>query len=503
MLEQLGLTGDEDPAQPLGRRGAARGAGLRAWRPSPTSSCSTSRPTISTCRPSSGSKPRSRRSSRRWSSSATTARFLGGLTRATVWLDRGRTRRLDKGFSAFEAWRDTELEEEEKNRHKLDRQIVREEHWVRYGVTARRKRNVGRLERLAGLRQQKRDARRATGEVKIVGLRGRQSRARWWSRPRRSPRPMTAARWSRDFSTRIIRGDRIGVVGANGTGKTTLLKMLTGELAPDSGKVRLGSNIELASLDQRRAKLSPGLDAQGSADRRRQRHPDHQRPAQARHRLHAGLPLHPRAGPHRRSENSRAANAAAWRWPAPWRCPRNFLVLDEPTNDLDLETLDLLQEMLADYPGTVLVVSHDRDFLDRVATAVIVSEGQGVWTEYAGGYTDMVAQRGFGVRGPNAAPAKSSAKRQGMVATSAPTVAKPKMTFKDKHALETLPKEIELLEAKIAKLHDELADPKLYERDPKAFAEKSKALTAAEAAVAAAEERWLELEVMREELESR
>ena len=159
--------------------------------------------------------------------------------------------------------------------------------------------------------------------------------------------------------------------------------------------------------------------------------------------------------------------------------------------------------MLADYPGTVLVVSHDRDFLDRVATAVIVSEGQGVWTEYAGGYTDMVAQRGFGVRGPNAASAKSSAKRQGMVATSAPTVAKPKMTFKDKHALETLPKDIELLEAKIAKLHDELADPKLYERDPKAFAEKSKALTAAEAAVAAAEERWLELEVMREDLESR
>jgi ATP-binding cassette subfamily F protein uup len=180
--------------------------------------------------------------------------------------------------------------------------------------------------------------------------------------------------------------------------------------------------------------------------------------------------------------------------------PSNFLVLDEPTNDLDLETLDLLQEMLGDYPGTVLVVSHDRDFLDRVATSVIVAEGDGRWTEYAGGYADMVAQRGAGVaaRAPEARTGPAPAK------APAPPVAPPvrqKLSFKDKHALETLPGVISALEQEIAALHETLADPRLYASDPKAFAEKSRRLEASTAARAAAEEQWLELEIRREALE--
>jgi ABC transport system ATP-binding/permease protein len=500
MLGQLGLTGDEDPANLSG--GEARRAALAYVLAPEPDILLLDEPTNHLDLP-----------AIEWLEAEIATlksalvivshdrKFLGGLTRATVWLDRGVTRRLDRGFSVFEAWRDTELEEEEKARHKLDRQILREEHWVRYGVTARRKRNVGRLERLAGLRQQKREARRATGEVRMTVSEADQS-GKMVAEAKDISKAYDGRTLVKEFSTRIIRGDRIGVIGANGTGKTTLLKMLTGELAPDSGTVRLGSNVELASLDQRRAKLSAdstlkeALTGGGSDTLIINGTPKHVMgylqdflftPEQSR------TPVGKLSG----GERGRLALARAL------ALPSNFLVLDEPTNDLDLETLDLLQEMLADYPGTVLVVSHDRDFLDRVATAVIVAEGQGVWTEYAGGYTDMVAQRGFGVRAPGATPAKPSNKRQGMMPTAVPAAAKQKMTFKDKHALETLPRELEKLRAEIAKLHVELADPKLYERDAKAFAEMSEALITAEAAVASAEERWLELELMREELESR
>ena len=426
--------------------------------------------------------------------------FLAGLTRATVWLDRGATRRLDRGFATFEAWRDTELEEEEKARHKLDRQILREEHWVRYGVTARRKRNVRRMDQLGALRQQRREARRAVGTVKMTV-----SEADLSGKMVVDAKDIAKAFGERSlvkgFSTRIIRGDRIGVVGANGSGKTTLLNMLTGELEPDSGKVRLGANLELATLDQRRARLSPdstlkeALTGGGSDTLIINGQPKHVlgymqeflfTPDQAR------SPVGKLSG----GERGRLALARAL------ALPSNFLVLDEPTNDLDLETLDLLEEMIADYPGTVLVVSHDRDFLDRVATAVIVAEGRGIWNEYAGGYTDMVAQRGYGVRGPAVQVAKPAIKEKPAVA-AAPPPSRAKLSFKDKHALETLPAEMTRLRADIDRLHTELADPKLYERDANAFATKSKALDTAQSALAAAEDRWLELEMLREELESR
>jgi len=425
-------------------------------------------------------------------------RFLSDLTRSTVWLDRGVTRRLNRGFSAFEDWRDTVLEEEELARHKLDRQIVREEHWLTYGVTARRKRNVRRLEGLGNLRQERRELKRQVGTVKLsvaeADLSGKMVLEAEHIGKSFGDRLIVG-----DFTTRIIRGDRIGIVGANGAGKTTLIKLLTGELAPDAGRVRLGSNLEVATLDQRRARLDPAstlkqaITAGGSDTLVINGVPKHVMgymkdflftPEQARttvEKLSGG-------------ERGRLGLARLL------ALPSNVLVLDEPTNDLDLETLDLLQEMLGDYPGTVIVVSHDRDFLDRVATSVIVAEGEGRWTEYAGGYSDMVAQRGYGVTKPELEKSAKADRAPAEPAAPPPT-ARPKLSFKHKHALETLPKEIARLTAEIARLNGLLADPDLYARDPKAFAAASQHLTAAEAAKAKAEDNWLELELLREELE--
>jgi ATP-binding cassette subfamily F protein uup len=425
-------------------------------------------------------------------------RFLSDLTRATVWLDRGTTRRLNKGFAAFEDWRDTVLEEEETARHKLDRQIVREEHWLTYGVTARRKRNVRRLEGLHTLRRERRELKRQVGNVRLTVTEAETVTGKLVVEAERIDKSFGDRVIVRDFSTRILRGDRVGVFGANGAGKTTLLKLLTGELAPDSGRVRLGSNLEIATLDQRRRSLDPSLTLKealtsgGSDTLIVNGQPKHVvgymkdflfTPEQARtavEKLSGG-------------ERGRLALARAL------ALPSNVLVLDEPTNDLDLETLDLLQEMLGDYPGTVVVVSHDRDFLDRVATSVIVAEGEGRWTEYAGGYSDMVAQRGYGVTKPELE--KSAMSDRSPAEAAPPPAARAKLSFKHKHALETLPGEIARLTAEIARLNGLLADPSLYARDPKAFAETSQQLSAAEAAKSRAEDDWLELELLREELE--
>ena len=430
-------------------------------------------------------------------------RFLSDLTRSTLWLDRGTTRRLDRGFGAFEAWRDTVLEEEETARHKLDRQIVREEHWLTYGVTARRKRNVRRLGALADLRQERRDTRRAIGDVRMSVTEGAVSGAMVVDADRIS-KSFGDRVIVRDFSTRVIRGDRVGVVGANGAGKTTLLKLLTGVLAPDSGTVRLGSNLELATLDQGRKSLDPrstlkeALTGGGSDTLLINGQPKHVigymkdflfTPEQARttvDKLSGG-------------ERGRLTLAKAL------SLPSNFLVLDEPTNDLDLETLDLLQEMLGDYPGTVIVVSHDRDFLDRVATSTIMSEGDGNWTEYAGGYSDMVAQRGSGVAARTIATvggAKPVENKSAAQNAPLPQIApKAKLTFKDKHALETLPTRIAKLEVEIATLQKVLADAALYARDPGGFARKSAELDRKLAERDDAEAQWLELELKREALE--
>ncbi len=424
-------------------------------------------------------------------------RFLSDLTNATVWLDRGETRRLEKGFAAFEEWRDTTLEEQERNRHKLDRQIVREEHWLTYGVTARRKRNVRRLQGLQDLRKERRELKRAVGNVKMSVSEADPS-GKMVIDAERVSKSFGGRAIVRDFSTRVIRGDRVGIIGANGAGKTTLTKLLIGELEPDGGRVRLGANIESASLDQRRASLDPdatlkeALTGGGSDTLRINGEPKHVvgymqdflfKPEQA------GTPVGKLSG----GERGRLTLARAL------ALPSNLLVLDEPTNDLDLETLDLLQEMIGDYPGTVIVVSHDRDFLDRVATSVIVAEGGGSWTEYAGGYTDMVAQRGFGVVAPTAAPRPRVEKPKAEAVAAPPR--RQKLSFKQKHALEKLPGEIARLEAEIARLDRVLSDSGLYARDAKAFNDAARAQETARQALAKAENDWLELESLREEIE--
>jgi ATP-binding cassette subfamily F protein uup len=427
-------------------------------------------------------------------------RFLENLSRATVWLDRGATRRLEQGFAEFEAWRDKVLEEEETDRHKLDRKIAMEEHWVRYGVTARRKRNQGRMRALQDLRtaRQRARANRPVGDVALAvqeaQLSGKlvieaESVAKSYGE-----RPIV-----RSLILRVERGDRIGIVGPNGAGKTTLLNLLTGVLMPDAGTVRLGTNIAPATLDQRRDSLDPEATVVETLTNGRgetvsingeTRHVVGYlreflfRPEQAR------SPVKSLSG----GERGRLMLARALARPS------NLLVLDEPTNDLDLETLDLVQEMLADYPGTLLIVSHDRDFLDRVATSVIAFEGNAKWTEYAGGYSDMVAQRGYGVGALQAPPAKPKPAPKPTAASPTPK-SRRRLTFADQHALKTSPARIEALGAEIRRLEAALSDPDFYRRDPTAFAMAGQALETARAELAATEEEWLRLELLREEIE--
>jgi ATP-binding cassette subfamily F protein uup len=420
-------------------------------------------------------------------------RLLERLSRITVWLDRGITRQLDAGFAGFEAWRDTVLEQEELDRHKLGRKIVMEEDWLRYGVTARRKRNQKRLADLHALRKKRKELRGAVANVKLRAADAELS-GRLVAVAENVTKGFGDRVVVRDFSTRILRGDRVGIAGPNGAGKTTLLNMLTGTLEPDAGSVTIGTNLAQVSVDQRRDVLDPDRTLTqtltgGAGD-------SVTVAGQTRHVIgymkdflfapeQANTPVGVLSG----GERARLTLALAFAKPS------NLLVLDEPTNDLDLETLELLQERLADYPGTVLLVSHDRDFIDRVVTSLIATEGDGQWTEYAGGYSDMLAQRG---------PVK---------ATATPTIARPKaeaqpravgtkrMTFKDRHALETLPARIAALQADFAKLTAALEDPDLYTRNPARFAETTAALEAARQTLAAAEEQWLELEMLREELE--
>jgi ATP-binding cassette subfamily F protein uup len=498
LLEQLGLTGEENPAQLSG--GEARRAALaRVLAPSPDILL-LDEPTNHLDLPAIEWLEREL-SERRCGLVLIShdRRFLENLARVTVWLDRGRTRRLEIGFGEFESRRDEILAQEELEQHKLDRKIVAEEHWVRYGVTARRKRNVRRMAQLQALRQSRRDYRGAAGNAEIVAAEAEKSgtlviEAKEIAKAF-GDRPIVTK-----FSTRIFRGDRIGIVGPNGSGKTTLLSMLTGALAPDSGRVRLGANIQMAALDQDRDSLNPDWTLRealtgGAGD-------TVSIGGQSKHVIgymkdflflpeQARTPLRARSG----GERGRLMLARALAKPS------NLLVLDEPTNDLDLETLDVLEETLADYTGTVILISHDRDFLDRVVSAVIAPDGNGRWIEYAGGYSDMLAQRGADL-----APKKQTAKPAAVEAASNADMAqkqtKRKLSFNEKYALDNLPKKMVTLEAAIATLQAKLDDPGLFARNRKSFDETSAALAKAQADLSAAEEKWLALETLREEIES-
>ncbi|MBK5197791.1 MAG: ATP-binding cassette domain-containing protein [Methyloceanibacter sp.] len=428
-------------------------------------------------------------------------RFLETLSRATVWLDRGITRRLDKGFAYFEAWRDTVLEAEEVERHKLDRRIVQEEHWLRYGVSARRKRNQRRLEALHEFRDQRKRglANRAAADVKLSVQEARET-GKKVIEARRIAKSYGDLKLVADFSVKIARGDRVGIVGPNGAGKTTLINLLTGTLPPDTGSVQLGTNLEIATLDQRRESLDPETSVAatltgGGGDaviiNGESRHVIGYmkdflfKPEQAR------TPVKALSG----GERGRLMLAVALARPS------NLLVLDEPTNDLDLETLDLLQEMLASYPGTLLLVSHDRDFLDRTVTSVIAFEGEGRWIEYAGGYSDMVAQRGHGVaaqqREKRLAPSAARPAPQAE-STSGP---RKRLSPTEQHELKSSPARIAALNQEMRRLEHLLADPDFYASDRSGFAAAGAALAKVQAELAAAEEDWLRLELLREEIQ--
>ena len=499
LLEQLGLTGEENPATISG--GEARRAALaRVLAPEPDILLldePTNHLDLTTIEWLEEELARSKSAIILISHDR---RFLERVSRATVWLDRGQTRRLDRGFAHFEEWRDQVLEEEEREQHKLGRQIVREEHWLRYGVSARRKRNMRRLGELQTMRQQHRNHRGAEGVAKMAASDAAESgklviEAKGISKAYDDVPIVT------NFSTRIARGDRIGLVGPNGAGKTTLLKMLIGELAPDSGTIRLGVNLEIATLDQKREQLDPdetlahfltrgrgdSLTVNGQEKHVASYMKDFLfRPEQMR------TPVRELSG----GERARLMLARILAQPA------NLLVLDEPTNDLDMETLDLLQELVAGFAGTVILVSHDRDFLDRTVTSTIAPEGDGKWVEYAGGYADMLAQRGSRSFARRGGKEKISATEAGAApAAAAPKQPSKKLSYKQKFALETLPKRMEETQAKMAKLEQKLADPALFAKDPSGFQKIAAELDKERAALTAMEEEWLELEMLREELE--
>ncbi len=427
-------------------------------------------------------------------------RFLERVSRATVWLDRGQTRRLDKGFAHFEAWRDQVLEEEEREQHKLGRQIVREEHWLRYGVTARRKRNMRRLGELQEMRQRHRSHRGAEGNAVMVASDAAES-GKLVIEAKAIGKSFGELAVVKDFSTRIQRGDRVGLVGPNGAGKTTLLKMLTGELAPDTGSVRLGVNLEIATLDQKREAVDPAetlahylTDGRGEnlVVNGEQRHVVSYMKDFLFKAEQARTPVRELSG----GERARLILARVLARPA------NLLVLDEPTNDLDMETLELLQELVAGFSGTVLLVSHDRDFLDRTVTSVIAPNGDGSWTEYAGGYSDMLAQRGGAKLDDRKARREQAGAPVPKPETAAAKAPAKKLSFRQKFALENLPKKIEAVTASISELEDRIADPAFYERDPASFQKTIAALDKERVTLAALEEEWLELEMLREELEA-
>ena len=423
--------------------------------------------------------------------------FLRRLAAGCLWLDRGAIRRLDKGFSAFEEWSEKILAEEEVTQRKLDKLIEQETQWSREGISARRTRNQGRLRRLHSMRAERAALVQQTGRADLAVETGQASGSlvveakhvtKVWPQPDGSERVAI-----RDFSTRIMRGDKIGVIGPNGAGKTTLLRILTGALAPDSGTVHLGTNLTPVYVDQSRSSLDPEATlwdtlCEGGGDqvivRGRPRHVVSYlrdflfRESQARQ------PVKALSG----GEQCRLLLARALAKPS------NLLILDEPTNDLDMDTLDLLQEVVSDYDGTVLLVSHDRDFLDRIVTSVIALEGEGRAQEYPGGYSDYLRQKKATSGSP--ASAKSSSPAPRLERTKAPT----KLGYKDQRALEELQSRMPELEKEIAALEAALADPDLYARDPDGFHKTSERHDALKAELEKSEERWLELEMKREEL---
>ena len=421
--------------------------------------------------------------------------FLRALTKATLWIDRGEVRRNEKGFAAFEDWRETTWAEEDLARHKLDRRIKAEARWAVEGISARRKRNMGRVRALQAMRAERAAMIRRQGTADMA-LESGQVSGKLVIEAKGISKAFGEKLILRPFDLKVLRGDRVAFVGPNGVGKTTLLKMLVGEVAPDAGSVRLGTNLDIAVFDQARAALDLGMTLWDGLVN----DPDMRVSGRSDQVMVRGTPKHVVAylkdflfdeaqarapiGSLSGGERARLLLARIMARPS------NLLILDEPTNDLDVETLDLLQDILGDYDGTVLLVSHDRDFIDRVATTTVALEGDGRAVVYAGGWTDYQAQRG------DDAPVKAAKPAAKPATTPEPKVKSDAqgLTFTEKHRLEALPGVIERLEAEIGKLSAFLSDPALFTTAPEKFRKASEGLAERQAALAAAEEEWLMLE---------
>ena len=412
--------------------------------------------------------------------------FLKRLTKATLWLDRGRLRRKEVGFGGYEAWEEAVYAEEARAAEKLDARLKLEAHWLERGVTARRKRNQGRLEKLWQMRAQRAAMISGAGTAKLKLATEAEFKSRSVIVAEGISKAYGARTIVKPFTLRIQRGDRIGIVGANGAGKTTLLKMLTGELAHDSGMVTIAKTLTGVTIDQQRSLMSTDrtvrqvlaeggdwIDVRGIRK--------HVQGYLKDFLFDPGI-VDMKVGVLSGGEKSRLLLAREFAKAS------NLLVLDEPTNDLDLETLDLLQEVIADYEGTVLIVSHDRDFLDRTVTLTLGLDGSGTVDVVAGGYEDWAAKR----RKP-VAPRPPSARAESAQAPASPPARAARLTYKDQRDYELLPARIEELEAAIARGEALLGDPELFARDPGRFAAIGKGIETARAEKHAAEERWLAL----------
>ncbi|CAK7192182.1 ABC transporter ATP-binding protein uup [Commensalibacter sp. Nvir] len=422
--------------------------------------------------------------------------FLEKITRKILWLDRGKTQLLNQRFSQFEQWKENFLEQELMDNHKLDRQIAREEDWVRYGVTARRKRNVRRMAELQELRKTRQEIIKNPMMTAMQANQGGIS-GKIVIDAKQISKSFSEKTIVKNLNLRILRNDRLGIIGPNGIGKSTLLKLLIGQEQPDSGEVKLGSNLEFNYLDQNRNFLDPmkTLAQTLSNDGGEYVHIGTQRkhvigymkefmfrPEQAK------TPIHVLSG----GEKARVLIARALAKSS------NIMVMDEPTNDLDLETLDLLQDFLSTYAGTVIIISHDRDFLDKVATSILVPEKDGKWIEYAGGYSDMMRLRKNSdpfevIKEINSAKDNANDKTEKAKAK--------KLSFKDQYELNLLPKKIQTLEKEMAVLTQLLSDNSLYTRDPQQFQIYTEQLNKKHQDHHELEEKWFELELKREELE--
>ena len=414
--------------------------------------------------------------------------FLTRLTRSTLWLDRGGIRRKEIGFGGFDAWTDEVYAQEARAADKLDAKLKLEFHWLQRGVTARRKRNQGRLEKLGEMRAARAAMIGPAGAAKL-SISTDDVRTKSVIRAEHVTKSFGDRAVIKDFSLRVQRGDRIGVVGSNGAGKTTLLKLLTGELEPDSGKITLAKTLDAVIIDQQRSLMAPDKSVravltQGGDWIEVQGVKKHLIGYLKDFLFDPGVADAP-IGSLSGGERSRLLLAREFARPS------NLLVLDEPTNDLDLETLDLLQEVIADYGGTVLIVSHDRDFLDKTVTITLGLDGSGKVDIVAGGYADWERRRQVRREGPKPAVKATVAE---------PPRARVKLTYKDQRDYDQLPGRVEELEAIIARDETALMDADLYRRDPERFATLTASIVKARAEKDAAEERWLEVAEMVEEL---